>query len=71
VKQELAFYRAHGIPLPHLHPEERQADRMTRRPPRRLCKRPCSSCGKEMETTFDPERPEKVLCEECYLKEVY
>ncbi len=71
VKQELAFYRAHDIPLPHLHPEERQADRMTRRPPRRLWKRKCAICGKEMETTFDSKRPERVLCEECYLKEVY
>lgn len=71
VKQELAFYRTHNLPIPHLHPEERQDRRTALRPPRRLWKRPCSKCGKEVESTFAPERKERVLCEECYLKEVY
>jgi len=71
VKQELAFYRTHNLPIPHLHPEERQDRRTALRPPRRLWKRPCSACGKEVESTFAPERKERVLCEECYLKEVY
>ncbi|MDD5041192.1 MAG: hypothetical protein PHX87_02880 [Candidatus Peribacteraceae bacterium] len=71
VKQELAFYRAHNLPVPHLHPEERQERRTMLRPPRRLWKRPCSACGKEVESTFAVERKERVLCEECYLKEVY
>ena len=31
----------------------------------------CGTCGKEMETSFSPERKERVVCEECYLKEVY
>lgn len=71
VRQELAFYRAHDLPIPHLHPEERQARRTSLRPPRRLWNRPCGKCGKEVESTFAPERTERVLCEECYLKEVY
>jgi len=71
VKQELAFYRTHDLPIPHLHPEERQDRRTSLRPPRRLWKRPCSACGKEIESTFASERKERVLCEECYLKEVY
>jgi len=71
VKQELTFYRAHDLPIPRLHPEERQARRTALRPPRRLWKRPCSACGKEIESTFSSERKERVLCEECYLKEVY
>ena len=71
VKQELAFYRTHDLPIPHLHPEERQDRRTALRPPRRLWKRPCSNCGKEMESTFSPERKERVLCESCYLREVY
>ncbi|MDD4628670.1 MAG: hypothetical protein PHE68_04750 [Candidatus Peribacteraceae bacterium] len=70
-RQELSFYRTHDIPLPRLHPEERHADRLLRRPPRRLWKRPCSACGREIESTFAPERKERVLCEECYLKEAY
>ena len=71
VKQELAFYRTQNLPIPHLHPEERQALRTQLRPPRRLWGRPCSKCGKGIESTFAPERTETVLCEECYLKEVY
>lgn len=71
IKQELQFYRTHALPLPHLHPEERHEARLQRRPPRRLWERPCSACSKEVESTFAPERKERVLCEECYLKEVY
>ncbi|MDD5103185.1 MAG: hypothetical protein PHX93_02175 [Candidatus Peribacteraceae bacterium] len=70
-KQELEFYRTHSLPLPHLHPEERHEDRLKRRPPRRLWERTCAKCGKEVESTFQPSRPEIVYCESCYLKEVY
>ncbi|MDD4319181.1 MAG: hypothetical protein PHW10_02560 [Candidatus Peribacteraceae bacterium] len=70
-RQELQFYRAHDLPLPRLHPEERHEARILQRPPRRLWSRPCASCKTEMQTTFAPERTERVLCEKCYLKEVY
>jgi hypothetical protein len=70
-KQELDFYRAEKIPVPSLHPDERHRRRQNRRNPMRLFKRTCAICSKTMETTYDPKRPEKVLCEECYLKEVY
>ncbi|MEI8230914.1 MAG: hypothetical protein WCG83_07320 [Candidatus Peregrinibacteria bacterium] len=71
IKQELEFYRTMQLPVPHLHPNERHRRRMELRNPRKLWKRKCGKCGKEMETTYSPERPEKVYCEECYLKEVY
>jgi len=71
VKQELEFYRKMNLPIPHLHPDERHKRRMELRNPRKLWKRDCDKCGKEMETTYAPERPERVFCEECYLKEVY
>jgi len=71
VKHELEFYRKMGLPVPHLHPDERHRRRMTLRNPWRLWKRPCMKCGKEMQTSYAPERPEIVYCEECYLKEVY
>jgi len=71
IKQELDFYRTMRLPLPHFHPDERHRRRMAQRNPRRLWTRPCMKCGKEMETTYSPERPEIVYCEECYLKEVY
>lgn len=71
VRQELAFYRKAGIPIPHLHPDERYRRRMNLRNPRKLWNRNCMKCGKEMQTTYAPERPEKVYCESCYLAEVY
>ena len=71
VKRELDFYRQMKLPIPHFHPEERYRRRMALRNPRKLWKRPCMKCGKQMETTYAPERPEIVYCEQCYLKEVY
>ena len=70
-KQELMFYRNIKLPIPRIHFEERHKDRMAMRNPSRLWKRPCSKCSKEIQTSYAPERPEKVYCEECYLKEVY
>ena len=71
IPQEVAFYKQQGIPVPHLCPDERHRRRLARRNPRTLHARTCSTCSKEIETTYSPERPERVVCEECYLKEVY
>ena len=71
VKQELAFYRKMKLPIPHLHPDERHKRRMALRNPRKLWNRKCAKCQKDIQTTYSPERPETVYCEECYLKEVY
>lgn len=70
-KQELDFYRKMRLPIPRLHPDERHRRRMAFTNPRRLWQRACAACSKEIESTFGPEREERVLCEECYLKEVY
>ncbi|PID70257.1 hypothetical protein CSB37_02630 [bacterium DOLZORAL124_38_8] len=69
-KAELKFYRKMNLPIPHLHPDERHKDRMKLRNPRKLYERTCTDCQKEIQTTFAPERPEKILCENCYLKVV-
>jgi hypothetical protein len=69
-KQELEFYRQHNLPLPRFHPDIRHAHRMKLRP-YTLFKRNCDKCDREIMTTFGPERPEIVYCEECYLKDVY
>ncbi len=71
VKQELQFYRDHGLPIPHFHPDERHRRRMALRNPRKVWSRTCMKCQKDIETTYSPERKEKVFCEECYLGEVY
>jgi hypothetical protein len=72
IKQELDFYRQHNIPLPHLHPDERFADRFAtyaNKPV--LYARSCMKCSKPIQTTYAPDRPEIVYCEECYLAAVY
>ena len=70
-KQELLFYRAMKIPLPRIHLHERHRRRMERRNPRHLWDRQCAKCSTAIQTTYDPERPERVYCEECYLETVY
>ncbi|MFA5273575.1 MAG: hypothetical protein WC353_05435 [Candidatus Peribacter sp.] len=71
IKQELEFYRKMHLPVPHFHPDERHRQRMALRNPRKLWQRSCSKCGKDIQTTYAPERLEIVYCENCYLKEVY
>jgi len=71
IPQELALYRQHHLPLPRICFDERHVERIRRRNPRHLWGRNCMKCQKTIETTYAPDRPEIVYCEECYLKEVY
>lgn len=71
IPQELDFYKKMGLPLPRKSPDERHLDRMRRRRPRTLWDRICAECATSFQTTYSPDRPEKVLCEACYLKTVY
>jgi len=71
IKQELDFYRKEHLPVPRRHPDQRHKDRLARRNPRKLWRRNCVRCGKDIQTSYAPDRPETVYCESCYLKEVY
>ena len=71
IPQELKFYREMNLPIPRKCPDQRHKERMALRNPRKLWSRKCKKCGKEMQTTYAPERQEIVYCEECYLKEIY
>ncbi len=71
VSQELAFYRKHNLPIPRRHPDQRHWDRMKLKNPYKLWNRKCDKCQSDIQTTYAPDRPEKVYCESCYLKEVY
>ena len=71
IKQELAFYIENKLPIPTKHPDQRHKERMSLRNPRELHERICPECQKKMITTYRPDRPEKVVCEECYRKLVY
>jgi hypothetical protein len=71
ISQEIAFYEKMNLPHPRLHPFERHQRRMKVATNFRLFDRECEKCKKQIKTTYAPDRPEKVYCEECYLKEVY
>ncbi|NOS67573.1 MAG: hypothetical protein HOO67_04390 [Candidatus Peribacteraceae bacterium] len=71
IPQELSFYKDMGIPIPRVCPDERHKERMALRNPRKLWKRSCQKCQKEIMTTYAPDRPEIVYCDECYLSTVY
>lgn len=71
IPQELAFYREMHLPIPRKCPDQRHRERMGLRNPRKLWERECMNCKKPIQTTYSPERPEIVYCEECYLAAVY
>jgi len=71
IPQELRFYQSQGIPPPDQCFAARHQARLNKRNPRKLWNRSCNKCQKPIATSYAPERPEIVYCEECYLKEVY
>jgi len=80
-QNELLFYQKEKIPLPRKCPNCRYKRRFDLRPLRKLWHRGCMCdksghdhagiCKNEFETSYAPERKEKVYCESCYNKEVY
>ena len=70
-ERELKFYREQNIPIPHRSPDQRHLDRFNQRNPRKFWDRKCDKCKKTIKTTYSPDRPEKVYCEQCYLREIY
>lgn len=68
VAQELAFYLEQGISIPRRHYDARYKSRFLMRNPKVLHHRQCMNegCDVEFETTYSPERSEKVYCEKCY-----
>ena len=72
-QNELLFYRKENVPFPRRCPNCRYKRRFDLRPPRKLWHRKCmkEGCQNKFETTYAPERKEKVYCESCYNKEVY
>jgi len=70
VKPELALYRKMHLPIPRICPEARNTRRQSRRNPYQLFDRTCDACSTSILSSFDPSRPERVLCEKCYLESV-
>jgi len=79
--RELLFYIKNNLPIPREHFVVRMRNRMKYINPTLLHHRQCmceesghdhdgKRCPNEFETTYAPERPEKVYCEKCYQQSV-
>jgi len=71
IEQELELYRRHQLPIPRECFDQRHLNRYNFMNPRKLSDRNCIQCNKELESTFAPEKPEKIYCEDCYLETLY
>ena len=82
IKPELDFLKNNNIALPRYCPNCRHYQRLSKRNPLKLWHRQCmcnkqnhfhgtGKCEIEFETSYAPERPEKIYCEKCYQAEVY
>ncbi|MBI4127278.1 hypothetical protein HY463_01065 [Candidatus Peregrinibacteria bacterium] len=71
VSQELQFYKTNKLPIPIYCFNCRHQARMKQRNPGKLWRRECSKCKTAINTSYSPDRPEKVYCEKCYLEAVY
>jgi DNA-directed RNA polymerase subunit RPC12/RpoP len=79
ISREIAHYKKLLLPLPRFCPNCRHDRRMSLRLPRKLWHRSCmcdkkhmhhtGECANEFETSYAPERPEIVYCEQCYQQE--
>ncbi len=71
VPDELQFHRSKKLPLPRFCPNCRHYERLSFRNKMRIYNRDCSNnCGNSFASTYSPDRPEKVFCEQCYQKAV-
>lgn len=81
LSEDLKFYKRMNLPLPRMCPNCRRYQRVKLRNPLKLWHRSCmcekenhehkGKCQNEFETTYSPDRPEIIYCEQCYNKEVY
>lgn len=68
IAEELSFYRTLPAPLPRLCPHCRHTRRFRNKTPTEIYERACAQCKKALITSYSPERPETIVCEECYRK---
>jgi len=70
ITSELALLRRFNLPLPRKCHNCRYKERLSRINPVSLWNRNCAKCGKSIKTSYSPDRPEMVYCEQCYNQEV-
>jgi hypothetical protein len=72
IQNEFLFYKKLSVPLPRLCPDCRHMRRLKARGPNKLWHRKCmnTDCKNEFETSYAPDRPEIIYCENCYQQAV-
>jgi hypothetical protein len=71
IKMELDFYKRFNLPVPRQCPLCRDRARTKLLNPIEIHDSKCAKCGKAIKTSWAPNRPEIVYCEDCYKAEVY
>ncbi len=70
IPQEKAFYVKKRLPLPLNCHECRRNRRRSLRNERRLYKRKCDKCDVKLASTYSPDTPYIIYCEDCYYNEI-
>ncbi|MFA6190625.1 MAG: hypothetical protein WC711_03935 [Candidatus Staskawiczbacteria bacterium] len=70
IEREQQFYDKMSLQKPEYCFSCRHNKRLSSRTPFKLWNRQCTKCKKEIETSYAPDRPEIVYCEQCYNQEV-
>jgi len=70
VPAELVLLRRFGFPIPRKCFNCRYLERLTRITPPKLWDRVCAKCKKAIRTSYAPDRPEIVYCEQCFNAEI-
>ncbi|MCX6722219.1 MAG: hypothetical protein NTY04_03440 [Candidatus Staskawiczbacteria bacterium] len=70
IKMELDFYRKMNIPIPKECPLCRDYARIAQLNPMKIYNRKCDKCSKDIQTSYAPDRPEIIYCEQCYQQEL-
>lgn len=68
IQPEKIFYTKKGLPNPELCPDCRRQRRLSLRNERKLFKRKCDNCKKDVISTYRADSPYKVYCQECFWK---
>ena len=71
LEQEKILYKKIDVPEPGSCIDCRFKKLRQWKNPRQLYERTCIRCQKAIQTTYAPDRPEQVYCEECYRQLVY
>lgn len=70
IEQEQEFYKKKDLPHPQNCPDCRQKRRLALRNERKLYKRTCDKCHKEIISTYSPDSKYIVYCQECFWEHI-